>query len=190
MVVLCCYAKLHPATAAALAAFAPGAEFADTSGSIYAYWEQISSRWADPGDLAIIEGDIEIHAGVLPGFTACPQPWCVYPYQVHDRGTLLDFGLGCARFRAEAQRAVSTAAIQSWPGECEQCRGAPGCWAHLDCKITLAMHAAGIVQCVHWPGVQHHNARVLGGQPVSRMRWCRISPDLRDSADQSLAGMS
>ena len=178
---LCCYANLHPATKAALAAFAPDAEMADTSASIYAYWEAISSRWTGADDLLIIEQDIEIHAGVLPGLAACPRPWCVYPYQIHDRGTLLDFGLGCTRFRAGAQQAVSTGAIQSQPGECSECHGAPGCWRHLDCKITWAMHAAGITQCVHWPGVQHHNDQVLRAAPVNRMRWHRISPDLRDS---------
>lgn len=180
MAVLCCYVTLHPAAEAALAAHAPGAVLADVTGSPFAYWERLTARWDSPGDLVIIEQDIEIHPGVLPGFSSCPRPWCVYPYQVHDRATLLDFGLGCARFREQARQAVTPGQVQSWPGQCDLCGGKPGCWRHLDCTITWAMHAAGIIQCIHWPGVTHHNASVLAAPPASRMTWHRIDPDLRD----------
>lgn len=182
MITLCCYVKLHPRTAMALAVLAPGAELADVSGSPFAYWEQISRRWAGTEDLVLIEQDIEIHAGVLPGFGKCQRPWCVYPYQIHDKGTLIDFGLGCTRFRATVQAQVSTRDIQAYPGECRECNGAPGCWRHLDCKIAWAMNAAAVTQCVHWPGVEHHSSQVQDASPARRMRWHRIDPDLRDEA--------
>lgn len=179
MAVLCCYTKPHPATLAALQAYAPDVIMADVSDSPYAYWEEITTGWGG-ADLVLVEQDIEIHGDVLPRFADCPRLWCVNPYQIHDKATLLDFGLGCARFRAEAQQAVSPDAIQAYPGECPVCHGKPGCWQHLDCKIAWAMNAAGIVQCVHWPGVTHHNDQVLRASPANRMRWHRISPDRRD----------
>src|SRR5215469_3613831 len=108
-------------------------------------------------DLAVVEHDIEIHAGVLPAFASCPEPWCVFPYEVTGRGTWLDWGLGCTRFRLAAQRAVPVAAIEAQPGSCPECSlpAVPGCWRHLDQKIFAAMTAAGIGRCVHWPAVTH-----------------------------------
>lgn len=165
--ILCCYTNLHPATRSSLAILAPSAELIDVSGSPYAYWEQISKRWNGVSDLIVVEQDIEIHPGVIPGFADCPEPWCVYPYQIHSRGTLIDFGLGCVCFSAEVQQMIDPKGIRSD-------------WRHLDCKISWAMNAARIVQCVHWPGVQHHNEQVLRCPSTNRMRWHRINPDLRD----------
>lgn len=168
MRVLCCYTSLHPASRASLAAHAPGAELADVSGDPFGYWREISARWDGSQDLITVEHDIEIHAGVLDGFSACPEPWCVYPYPVFgDRW--LDFGLGCTRFAVAAQQAAGVAAIEAMPGECELCGGAPGCWRHADCRIALAMHAAGIRRHVHWPAVTHLGVQV----PEGELRWHR-----------------
>jgi hypothetical protein len=92
-----------------------------------------------------------------------------------ERGRWLDFGLGCTRFRAAAQRAVPAEAISSKPGTCSTCNGAPGCWMHLDCKIYWAMTEAGIERCVHWPAVTHHS-RHLQGPPAATVEWQRIAP--------------
>jgi hypothetical protein len=173
MTVLCCYTSLHPATRRALSEHAPGAELADVTGDRFAYWREIAARWNGTDDLVTVEHDIEIHAGVLPGFEACPGLWCVYPYEIHQRGTWLDFGLGCTRFRAQAQRLVSGQAIQGKPGTCENCQGAPGCWTHLDCKIYWAMTEGGLERCVHWPAVTHHGVQ---GDPVGTVTWHRIAP--------------
>lgn len=182
--VLCCYAglqSLHPATEASLTAFAPEAERIDVSGNPYSYFGEIAERWTGRDDLIIIEQDIQIYQHTIPEFLYCPEPWCVFPYQVRDRETLLDFGLGCTRFRAEAIQAVGIEDILSRHGECDLCNGTPGCWRHLDCLIAWAMQAAGIMQCVHWPGVMHHNPQVTRSLPAHRMRWQQIDPDARDA---------
>jgi hypothetical protein len=145
------------------------------AGNPFGYWREIAARWNGTEDLVTVEHDIEVHSRVLPSFDACPNLWCVYPYEIMERGRWLDFGLGCTRFRAAAQRAVTAEAISSMPGECSRCGGAPGCWAHLDCKIYWAMTAAGISRCVHWPAVIHHSPR-LTGPPVPAMEWQRIAP--------------
>jgi len=175
MRILCCYTSLHPAARRALGEHAPGAALADVTGDPYGYWREIAARWDGTEDLATVEHDIEIRDGVLPGFAACPEPWCVYPYEVHERGLWLDFGLGCTRFSAAAQRAVTAYAISAMPGECSTCHGKPGCWMHLDCKIYWAMTAAGIERHVHWPAVTHHSRR-LQGPPAGIVRWQRIAP--------------
>lgn len=178
------HTRFYPIPLGALTAFAPGAELVDTSGSPFAYWAEIAARWTGEADLVIIEQDIEIHEQVMPGFAECPAPWCVYPYQVRDRETLLDFGLGCVRFRAAAQLMVTEADIFAQPGFCELCHGAQGCWMHLDCQIAWAMQAHGLIQCIHWPGVIHHNPEVVSAPRARRMRWQRIDPDLRDDAQR------
>jgi len=170
--ILCCYTRLCPATRRALSEHAPGAELADVSGDPYAYWREICARWTGKDDLLTVEHDIEIHGTVLPGFTACPEPWCVYPYELHP-GRWIDFGLGCTRFRPAAQLAASPDAIQAKPGLCSRCHGQPGCWAHLDCKIYWAMTEAGIERHVHWPAVMHHHGSPPVDGPVA---WQRIAP--------------
>lgn len=177
MRVLCCYTGLRPQTAAALARFAPATEYADVSASVFRYWEEITARWNGHADLAIVEHDIVIHYGVMQSFESCPSPWCVYPYMV--LGAELDFGLGCTRFRKELMAAVSPAAIQEVPGCCIRCtppgggtaEAAPGCWAHLDCKISWTLDPVlgaergwdapvpgpRYERCIHRPAVRHLN---------------------------------
>ena len=155
--VLCCYTALHPLAAAALRAYAPGAELADTSGDPFAYGRQITARWDGRADLAVIEHDIEITAAVIPGFAACPRDWCVHPYEVAHRGNWVGVvaqGLGCVKFSRAVQAAVPAAALLGpFPNPCG-C-GGPGCWHGLDKVVTAAVAAAGFRPCVHLPGLRH-----------------------------------
>lgn len=158
---LCCYVTLHPETARRLARYAPGTRFADVSGDLTAYWEQLSACWGDAEDLVNIDHDIGIHAAVLPEFAACPQLWCVFPYP-HVTG-LLDSGLGCARFRREAMAQVAPEDILAGYGSCADCRGEiPGCWMHLEGKIAAALEARNVGRHVHMPPVDHYRAGVTG----------------------------
>lgn len=159
MRVLCCYARLHPATADALARFAPGAELVDVAGDDFAAWEQIAARWDGTADLVLVDHDVEIHAQVLPQFGACREPWCSFPYPIVEPGHLLWRGVGCVRFTAACQQAVTPAEIQAVPGSCWACAdGRPGCWRHADGRIAGALESTGISVHAHEPPVIHHKA--------------------------------
>jgi hypothetical protein len=152
--VLCCYTRLHPRTQAALARHEPQAELVNVSHSDTAYWEQIAMRWG-LGDLAIIEHDIEIHPAVMPQFWACPSAWCSFRYALAP-GDELWAGLGCSRFRMEAQRRIHAPLIQELSDS-----GPPKSWGWVESKIFGAMHSLGISQCIHEPPVKHWNPASL-----------------------------
>lgn len=161
MRVLCCCTSPHAATVSALRAFAPAAEFADVTGDESGYWREISCRWDGTTSLVIIEQDIEITADVLPSFAACPQPWCTYGYQIfRDPPELLTWGLGCARFTGEAQRAADLSRISE-----SQRR-----WPYLDCAISVMLHDAGIVPHVHGEVTHHHEYEPVELPPIGKRR--------------------
>ncbi len=164
--VFCAFTSLHPAAATALAQYAPETEFADVAGDDFAYWREIGKRWDGTSALILVEHDIEIHAGVLSAFSDCASPWCVFPYEISQRGMWLDRGLGCTRFTAECQKLVTTTEIQQVYGACHTCDPAqtganlPGCWRHIDGKIAAALESRGLRACVHEPPVTHHNQNI------------------------------
>jgi hypothetical protein len=161
MTVLCCYTELHPATAEALAAYAPGAELVDVSGSPYAYGQEVARRWLGREDLVNIEHDIEINGSVLPEFSACRSDWCVFPYEIAHRGNWVGVvaqGLGCVKFSAALQRAVDRRLFCT-PFE-NTCGCGPGCWHVLDKVVTGLAALNGFSPCVHLPGLVHHRPEI------------------------------
>jgi hypothetical protein len=163
LIVLCCPAggRLWPATAAALAAHAPGAEIIPIpADDISQPWDTYASRWG-AGDLVVIEQDVVIHDGVIPQFEACPEPWCLFPARHYAAGPggWMTTGIMCNRFRREFMQAVPVSAVEAVPGSCHRCLGAdPKCWAHLDGKTRAAGEAAGFTIHVHWPSVGHRES--------------------------------
>lgn len=168
MRVLCAFTGLHPATAAALALYAPDAGLVDVSGSKFDYWHAIRDRWDGTQDLVIIEQDIEIHAEVLPSFAACPEPWCTFSYPIFRTSVDLTIGLGCVRFSAGVQRMVSAEKIAEGFVLCATCKGG-GCWWHLDSRIAeLLKYKAGLRQHVHGTVTHHHDySDFTDGEPVA-----------------------
>lgn len=151
--------RLHPATAASLAAHAPQAEVIPVpAGDIGRPWADYAARWGQD-DLVIIEQDVAIHAGVLPSFAACPEPWCLFPGRHHAQGGgFMETGLLCNRFRREFMQAVPVEAVEAVRGTCDLCRGVNRkCWRHLDGRIREAGTAAGFRIHVHWPSAGHQD---------------------------------
>ena len=176
MRVLCCYARMYPQTKAALEKYAPGYEAEYVGNDDYAYWREVKRRWNGTEDLVIIEHDIEINETILTGFMQCDQDWCTYAYPIIDDRTWLAYGLGCARFSARLQRAVTPEVIEQTYKACWSCEPKrmglfslqdvlnhgrtvkpeiPGCWRHLDLEIAASCVAAGYACCVH-DFVRHH----------------------------------
>ena len=149
MRVICLYNRLHPLTVQAIERHAPQTEFVDTSGSDFAYWEAIAKRWTGEEDLMLIEHDVEIHAQVVPQFTACPEWWCHFPYPY--RGGLTAMATGCTRYRAELQRMVSTSDILAE----KSYRGKPGHWEYMDVTMANAFARKNLEVCDHAPPVGH-----------------------------------
>lgn len=143
LVVLCCYTTLHPKTAASLP---PAAHLVDVSGDPYGYWHEIDARWSGESDLLVVEHDIELHAGVIPGVARCSSGWCTYPYRGRpDHGNIETMALGCTRFSAALQRRVPFPQRQQW-------------WS-LGGQIALTLvDGCGLAPCVHEPPVAHWRA--------------------------------
>lgn len=157
MRVLCAYTSLHPAAAAALAAYAPDADLVDVSGSKLDYWRAIAERWDGTDDLVIIEQDNEIDERVLPSFAECPEPWCTFSYPIFRTSVDLTIGLGCVRFSAGVQKMASAEKIAEGFALCTACQGG-GCWWHLDSRIAeLLKYRYGLRQHVHGQIAHHHD---------------------------------
>lgn len=148
--VLCCYVTAVQADcAAALAAFAPGAEYACVAGDDRAYGREIAARWGGTQDLVIIEPDNEITAEVLPSFDACPEPWCTYAYECFPPPETRLFAacLGCTRFSARFQREFSFAErVLAEPCTCGEIHDT---WRDLDWVTAHRAQLAGFAPHVH-----------------------------------------
>jgi hypothetical protein len=160
----------HPATRAALDAYAPHWEAIDVSGDGDAYWRLLRDLWSAAEDVVLVEHDIEITAGVVPAFEACPQPWCVHPYRIptppHLRfrtaSPVIDLTapqvLGCVRWRRELITAHPDA-VASLPPERRY-------WSCLDGFLTLSLHDRGVGSPhVHHPGLWHHHPEAFHHHP-------------------------
>jgi hypothetical protein len=152
-VILLPYTRLHPDTARLADLHAPGhvqarIDPADPT----AYWALLAGAWRKPGDLIVIEHDVGIHAGVVPGLTACRQPWCGHPYPI---GELLLICLGCTRFTAELKAAEPD--LLDVVGE-DGTGGLPARhWGRLDVRILDELRRRGYAQHEHLPPVEHYH---------------------------------
>lgn len=156
MTAWCPHVTIHPDTRAALDEHAPGwTGHKLDPGDPGAYSRWMVDRWAASVGFTIVEHDIVIHAEVLPGFAACPRPWCTYPYPGPARTTLTE-SLGCTRFRAElladapdaAREAATVADADLIP---------PGDWRRLDVRLATVLRARGQTAHVHEPPVEHRH---------------------------------
>jgi hypothetical protein len=146
---------------ASLEAFAgPHVEYVGALGDPLAYWNAILERWNGEEALMVIEHDIEIHEGVVPGFRECEQPWCAHAYEITTPGNWTTRALGCTRYSAEAQRIVPPDTILAVAHSCSRCDGKPGCWAHIDGQIAQALEEAGVSVHEHRPPVTHWNKAI------------------------------
>ncbi len=102
--ILCCYAELYVETERSVKAFAPDALFIYTGGDDYAYRDALQEYWPGDQDLIVIEQDIEITADVLPSFSKCRKPWCIYSYQGPPHLGYLHRCLGCTKFSPEMRK--------------------------------------------------------------------------------------
>jgi hypothetical protein len=159
VIILCCPVTLWPATARSLREHAPGAQVIPIPAEdISQPWETYKARWGQD-DLVCVEQDIILHDTVIPSFTECPEPWCLFPHRHPCQGWDFHYtGMGCNRFRLEFQEKVAPDAIEAVPGSCNRCDGINRkCWAHLDGRIMAAGEAAGFRIHVHWPAAGHRD---------------------------------
>lgn len=148
------YTRLHPDTARLADEHAPGHVRARIDpGDDFAYWELLATAWRETGDLLVIEHDVGIHAGVVPGLTACRRPWCGHPYLT---GTQRLIALGCTRFTAELKTAEPD--LLDVVGQ-DGTGGLPARhWGRLDVRILDELHRRGYEQHEHTPDVKHYHA--------------------------------
>lgn len=118
------------------------------------YGRLLQRVWSHHQDFMVIEHDILPHAGVVPVFDACPEPWCVFPYANTDRYA---GHLGCVRFRSELMRwlpdAIDAARDIRHPAL------HAGHWLYLDSAIARVLEDAGYRRHTHTPPVGHTNPR-------------------------------
>jgi hypothetical protein len=156
MRILCCYTNLHPATAAALARWAPDAEFVDVSATAGTYSRTLLEHWTGEDDLVTVEHDIEIHAGVIPAFESCGEPWCTFGYYIFPephRG-ICNYGLGCAKFSAQMQRDIDFSRVLT--EECPACHFRHIGWQGIDNRLRALAGERGLSPHVHGEVAHHH----------------------------------
>lgn len=148
------YTRLHPTTVRLLNRHAPGHRRVRLDpADVTAYWALIAEAWREPGYLTIVEHDVGIHAAVVPGLSACRQPWCGYPYPIGDQ---LLVCLGCTRFTADLKAAEPD--LLDAVGA-DDTGGMPARhWKYLDVKILSHLRARGYTQHRHGPAVAHYHA--------------------------------
>lgn len=118
----------------------------------HAYWALLAGLWRQPGDLLIVEQDVGIHAGVVPGLAACREPWCGHPYPIGEQVLVC---LGCTRFGA-ALKAAEPDLLEAVGAD--DAGGMPARhWKYLDVKILTALRARGYEQHRHEPPVRHYH---------------------------------
>ena len=157
-----------PQARALLAEHAPDAELVYTGPDDLGYWRAIAERWTGERDLVVIEQDIGIHAGVVPGFAACGEPWCGFPHIMRPEHPARAKDLGCVRFSAELQRRVPMDVIvkHHMNPQCGVCQPDAGglCWRHIDGPVNSALAAAGLADPhEHLPAVDHYHYLNAGG---------------------------
>lgn len=159
MRVLCCYVKpVQADTAAALALYAPQAEYVRLSvEDQYGYGWAIAERWLGVDDLLIVEPDNVITGEVVPSLTSCGKPWCSFGYEIFPPPytRICTTGLGCTRFSAQLQREFDFPQI-IMRDLCADCGGQHGQWGTLDCRIQTELlrrntqvHVHGTVGHLH-----------------------------------------
>lgn len=132
----------------ALRRHAPGAEVIHLGLAHDAYYRLLTELWEAGEGFLIVEHDVEIHAGVIPGMERCENDWCLHGY--FGAGLppqLLTGSLGCTRFSA-GLLARHPAFMAGLPVRD---------WRRLDCEIHPRLVALGEKPCVHEPPVDHHH---------------------------------
>ena len=117
-----------------------------------AYQSLLEREWAAPGDLVIVEHDIGIHSGVLPGFADCREPWCGHAYPI---GEQLLVCLGCTRFREELKTSVPDlfTRIDALPYDGSPARD----WRRMDVRLAGVLRGLGYEPHTHNPPVEHYH---------------------------------
>lgn len=160
MAVLCCYVtgdpledgRFHEHRAkqdglASVRRHAPQAELVDVTGDQFGYWREIRTRWQGTGDLVIVEHDIVIGPDTISSLEGCDRDWCSFSYDIFGCKVLTS-SLGCTRFSAALQRAVSLDEVAASFADCPHCEG-KGCWWHLDNYLAAFLLGRGFEPHVH-----------------------------------------
>lgn len=122
--VLACYAgtSMRQETYRALTRYVPIGclELVNVSEDISTYWLEFRKRWNGKHDLMTVEQDNVITGEMIPSFSMCDKPWCVYEYEgppnMVNRGAqdnILRTGLGCTRFSQSLQQEIPVTEISA-----------------------------------------------------------------------------
>lgn len=152
--IICGFIKdsLHPK---AKASFPPEVELLDFTGNEFAYWQAIYERWTGEEDIIVLEQDIEITPDVISSFENCERLWCTFEFDAiwrphpsaESEPRVIRDALGCARFRAEAQR--RTPMTGPWSQKIP--------WRILDRHMSVLLRVHGMEPHVHGK-VRHHHS--------------------------------
>lgn len=117
------------------------------------YSRVLRDAWLCDGDLTIIEQTIGIHAGVMPGFEECRQPWCGNPYLI---GAQLLVCLGCTRFTGALKSALPGLMDEAASiGEEDGGAVPAGAWQRMDIRVAACLERHGHARHWHNPPVEH-----------------------------------
>jgi hypothetical protein len=118
-----------------------------------AYWRLLTAEWAAPGDLLLVEHDVEPADGVTEAMTACPRPWCSSPYRIAH--SWLAEGLGCVRLAARLKARHPD--LMARLGEVTGDGLPPRDWHRLDTRLSRLLREAGYRPHTHRRSLHLHD---------------------------------
>jgi hypothetical protein len=121
-----------------------------------AYWRFLHERWGLPGDLLIVEHDMEPAEGATAAMLACPRPWCSSPYRI-ENGQWLTDGLGCIRLAARLKTRHPD--LMDRLGEMTGDGLPPKDWRRLDVRLAQLLRSLGYRPHTHRRSVHLHDYR-------------------------------
>jgi hypothetical protein len=143
------------------------------------YFELFVELWRAGDDFALVEHDVEVHAGVLAELEACEHSWCGHSYTVFW-GDLWDRygvpGLGCTRFRAELLAELPE--VPDLVAVYEEPNHPPRHWMTLDAAVAQVLRGPfRQVPHRHRPNVAHHHVYDYVGAYVPDDVRATLEPD-------------
>jgi hypothetical protein len=132
---------------------AHGARVAWLEADAEAYWRLLADEWAAPGDLLLVEHDIEPAPDVTAAMVACPRPWCSSPYRIAH--SWLAEGLGCVKFsaRLKARHPDLMTRLGEITGDGLPKRD----WHRLDVRLARLLRGLGYTPHTHRRSLHLHD---------------------------------
>jgi hypothetical protein len=120
-----------------------------------AYADLLVELWAEGADsgFAIVEQDIQVHAGVLPAWGRCRHRWCGFGYIVGYQDFQPGVYLGCTRFSDRVVRDHPDVMVEACSIDNDGLAAKD--WRRMDVRVDKVLRSWGERPVMHSGQVRH-----------------------------------